>query len=521
LRKTLRISQIAASLAFLAVSSAGAQPRAGQAAALESHAPTLTVTARLVVLDVVVTDKAGKPVSGLTAKDFTIYEDKKPQVLRSFEGPEKHVLAPDVTINSTADLAKAPNAPVTILVLDELNTRFSDMAFARESLEKYLHAQPERLTQPTTLVVVSNTKFEVLHDYTLDRQALLTALKNHFPEYPWRLMQSGKGGPGAAERLAMSLGSLEQIAQATSGHPGRKNIIWVGPGFPAINTKESTDAEAAVIQQAFEHVIDMMRDSRITLTTIDPTIASSGTVLIETPDDLDAAENENGSDPFAGDMSFQLLAPATGGRVYGSRNDVDAEIGESVVDGNDFYTMSYSPTNHNDVAQPYRRISVKVDVPGLTVTTRNGYYLQGVMPAQAETPAALKLEVKKLAFDLGSAAQSTMAYTGLGVSAKRLPDGMFAVSVAAKDLDFGQEDDGGSQAEVTVMVASYNRQNKMVAHEIQEMVAKEKPGAAPAAIQFRMKAAVPAETSRVRVIVRDARTGKMGTVDLTGAEFRK
>jgi hypothetical protein len=43
----------------------------------------LTVNARLVVLDVVVTDKAGKSVDGLTAKDFQIFEDGKPQHIRS------------------------------------------------------------------------------------------------------------------------------------------------------------------------------------------------------------------------------------------------------------------------------------------------------------------------------------------------------------------------------------------------------------------------------------------------------
>ncbi len=37
------------------------------------HTPTLTVTSRLVVLDVVATDKNGKPVEGLTRDDFRVY----------------------------------------------------------------------------------------------------------------------------------------------------------------------------------------------------------------------------------------------------------------------------------------------------------------------------------------------------------------------------------------------------------------------------------------------------------------
>jgi hypothetical protein len=271
------------------------------------------------------------------------------------------------------------------------------------------------------------------------------------------------------------------------------------------------------------HVINVMRDARITLTTIDPTIASAGTVLIETPDDLDAAENENGSDPFAGDESFQLLAPATGGRVYASRNDVDAEIGESIRDGNNYYTLSYAPTNHNDAAQPYRRISIKMNVPGLTATTRNGYYTQAATPPPPATAADAKQALNKLAFDLGAAANSTMAYTGLAVAGQRLPGApaAFSVRLPTSALDFEPKPDGVSQAEVTIMVASFNRDNKMIAHQIQEMTARQRPGTQPAATtDFRIQANVPAGTTRVRVIVRDALTGKIGTTDLAPAAFQ-
>ena len=40
---------------------------------------------RRVVVDVVVTDSNGKPISGLSAGDFSIAEDGKPQRVRSFD----------------------------------------------------------------------------------------------------------------------------------------------------------------------------------------------------------------------------------------------------------------------------------------------------------------------------------------------------------------------------------------------------------------------------------------------------
>jgi VWFA-related protein len=378
------------------------------------------------------------------------------------------------------------------------------------------------LNQPTALIAATNTKFQLLRDYTLNRQAVLTALKNHFPEYPWRLMQSGKTGPGAAERLAMSLGSLEQIAEAVSGHPGRKNVVWVGRGFPAVNTQDSTDQAAAVIEKAVQHVIDVMRDARITLTTIDPTANTSAIVDIETPEDLDMAEGANGADPMAGDVNFQLLAPATGGRVYLSRNDVDAEIGTSIRDGNYYYTISYTPTADNAAAQPYRHIRIKMGRPGLTATTRNGYYIQSTAATSDLAPAALKQDLKKIAFDLGGAANSQLVYTGLQVTAHRLadPPNTFVVDVDAKDLSVQRQPEGNSQTEITLMIAIFDRQNKMIGHQIQETSARiNSDTASVQRAEFRIQAAIPADAVRVRVIARDTVSGKMGTADLGPEKF--
>jgi len=521
--RTQQVAARAFAAGILAGCVAAAQAPISPAPTPQKTTAVLTVNARSVILDVVVTDKAGNLVPGLTRGDFTVYEDQTRQTIRSFETPEQHVLPPGVSINSTADLAKAPDAPVTLLVLDELNTRFEDMSFARNSLEKYLNAQPATLTQPTALIAATNTRFQLLQDYTLNRQAVLTALKNHFPEYPWRLMQSGKTGPGAAERLAMSLGSLEQIAEAVSGHPGRKNVIWVGRGFPAINIQDSTDQEAAVIQKAVQHVIDVMRDARITLTTIDPTANTSAIVDIETPEDLDIAEGANGADPMAGLVNFQLLAPATGGRVYLSRNDVGAEIGTSIRDGNNYYTLSYTPTSQSDAAQPYRRISIKMSRPGLTATTRNGYYIQSAAPAPDSAPAVLKQDLNKIAFDLGGAANSQLVYTGLQVTAHRLadPPNTFAVDIDARDLSLQRQSEGNAQAEITLMIASFNRQNKIIAHQIQETTASIKSDATSAQrAEFRIPAVIPADAARVRVVARDTVSGKMGTADLSPAAFR-
>ena len=154
-------------------------------AAQSPEVTTLKVDARIVVLDVTVVDKQGHRVDNLTKDEFTILEDKAPQTIRSFEPPSVHQMpgaAPGSTpdlVHSAADLSKIGEAPVTILVLDELNTKFEDMSFGRNSLVKYLQSQPSVLLQPTTLLYATNSKFVQLRDYTQDRDQLITDLKKH------------------------------------------------------------------------------------------------------------------------------------------------------------------------------------------------------------------------------------------------------------------------------------------------------------------------------------------------------
>jgi hypothetical protein len=94
-----------------------------QAGALSYH---LNIKARIVVLDVVITDRKGHLVSrsNLTKDSFTLLEDGVRQSVLSFETSEQHTMAvsdkPIVT--SSADLQKIGDSPVTILVLDELNS---------------------------------------------------------------------------------------------------------------------------------------------------------------------------------------------------------------------------------------------------------------------------------------------------------------------------------------------------------------------------------------------------------------
>src|ERR1700722_17756435 len=121
------------------------------------NTPTIRVTSRLVFLDVTVVDKKGRPVvKGLTKDDFTITDDKKPQRIFSFEAPDTHVIGADATVDD-----RSGKAPLTIFVLDLLNSSFENFGYIRFMLHKYLAAQRSQ----AELMVLGNKSLEMVQGY--------------------------------------------------------------------------------------------------------------------------------------------------------------------------------------------------------------------------------------------------------------------------------------------------------------------------------------------------------------------
>jgi VWFA-related protein len=500
-------------VAFLVASfhAAGAQIQSSQFT-------TLTVNARLVVLDVVVTDAAGKPVDGLTAKDFQVYEDGKLQRIRSVEPPSAHELpAPPLgakTIYSPAQPANFGHSPVNILILDEANTHFADSAFARRSLQEYLAAQPAVLAQPTTLLSIYDRHFKTLQAFTLDRDALLRALAAAPTEYAWKLEVNGNTDSGPVDRLDQSLRALEEIAQSDAPIPGRKNILWVGSGFPTIDPTTLDGDLAQEMKDTLQHVTDVLLDTRITLYAVDPTSSAVGMTEITDTTQMDFLEAAGGgiagaNETFGATEDFDKLGPATGGRILRGRNDVAQQIAESVDLGSHFYTIAYSPASIAETASQYRKIRIVCLRPGLTATTRSGYYSGGTQQEKSRATAA---------YDLTTAAESDLPLNGLHVSVTATAADDYTVHVSVPNLTWIPKDDGSADASVYVMSVSLNGQKQMLAHKIVGMKANARPGAdlrdPTRNADFAVAARAAPKAAILRFIVRDSATGRMGSVDL-------
>ena len=469
--------------------------------------PTLRITSTLVFLDVTVLDKKGHPVvTGLSKDDFTITEDKKPQRIFSFEAPETHVMSANA-----GDDNPDGEAPVTIIVLDLLNSSFEDFAFIRDEVRRFLDAQPAQLTEPAELMVVGNESLEMLQGYTRNKADLLYAL-NHLPAaLPYKEMNGTFGW----ERFAQSIDALQQIALQNKGVPGRKNIVWVGHGGPGIylDTIAFSPMEVNELKDYAHETTNMLVDARMSLFVIYPglKVNGRGMSLSAMESDIDLGD----SDPFAGDINFGVFVNETGGKLFFNRNDVDKLIGRSQQLGSAYYTLTYQPQAGADDGK-FRRIHVTLRDRNLEVVTKAGYF--------APDKTAPGNPRQETMMNLAEAARSTIPYSALDVSLSGVvqhPDtrsAEFTVQLRLKNLDWVPTEDGRSSANLILAAVSLGGDNNILASRMERVTvwsATQDPTRRTESVtRLPLIIRIPRKTKSVRVIMETELGGRIGAADL-------
>jgi VWFA-related protein len=307
-------------------------------------------------LDVVVTAKNGVPVAQLQQKDFTLFDNKAPQAITSFRALSKE-------------------APVeAIFVVDAVNVPAITVSYERQELDKYLNANGGKLAMPTSLAVLTDKGVQAQGGGSLDGKMLAQSLDQI--EAGLRSIGRSTGFYGAEERLDISQSALNLLIDQRAKRPGRKLLIWISPGWPllsGIGVDLTTKQQEAV----FARVVNLstrLRVAGITLYVVDPLGENEGmlrrvyyrnfTKGIVKPSQTDE-----------GDLALQVLATQSGGLVLNSSNDLAGLMKQAVDDASAFYEIRFAPSP-GEHAREYHSIDVRVDQPGLTARTRQGYYAQ-------------------------------------------------------------------------------------------------------------------------------------------------
>jgi len=323
----------------------------------------LKKTVRRVILDVVVTDKQGIAVPGLSRKDFSVAESGKSQHVLSFEehdfraSVEDLPKLPPLPANTFVNLpSESERGPLYVIVYDALNIWFDDQSRARQQLIDFLNSKP-----PGTrfALFVASDGFHLAQGFTTDPSELLAVFDTHRQRpghIPWFFLNGrnyGASDPGLAiEELAF-------VAHYLEGLPGRKNLIWMASRMPfRLPLAGPVGAALGSIDGDFsDNYQDEMKEAVNALT------AAQVAVYPVDVHGLDAAVS--GIDALADE-----IAADTGGRAYYNTNDLKSALADATESGSSYYELSYSPSDQNNDG---RLRKIQVDLSGRFA--KNGYRL--------------------------------------------------------------------------------------------------------------------------------------------------
>jgi VWFA-related protein len=318
------------------------------------------------VLDVVVTDRAGKAVKGLEEKDFTVLDNGHPQTVLSFLATGGGVVP--------ANVQPAETPVKIILLVDEVNTNFDRVAYEREQIKHFLLQNDGKLTDPMSLAFFSDAGTEIQDNASRDGKALLASFEQH--QTALRTNRRSEGFYGAVERFQLALNTLNSLAAKEAERPGRKIVIWISPGWPLLsgpNVQLSAKNEASLFA-SITSISTALRNARITLYSVNPLGAGSvGPQEFYYEQFLKPVTQAKNAQ--AGNLALQVLAVHSGGVASPASNDIAGQIIRCIADADAFYTLTVAAAPA-DQPNAYHSIVVKVATPGLTVRTRAGYYAQ-------------------------------------------------------------------------------------------------------------------------------------------------
>ena len=411
----------------------GQGARVAESVAAGQAATTLHANARLVLLDVVVTEK-GAAVHSLERQRFHVFEDGHEQPVAFFEehsGAEPHpATVRPAMIPATLPQHTFTNLPqtgdstaVNVLLLDGLNTPLSNQMNVRRNMLEYAST-----IQPGAPIAVFTlgSRLRVLLGFTSNPAVLAAALKesgggqqsvvlsaesgsilpplstlmgsdprtsSQIAAASMRQFESDNTTLQTETRVRITLDAMRQLARFLSAIPGRKNLIWFSGSFPILIGEGLELDDAGSMMRDFSSELretgELLSESRVAVYPVDagglmtlPSlgVADSTAALIGKNTDASAGTSTGlaGVDAtfrnrsFQNHASMQRLAEATGGKEYFNTNGFKEVVADAVDNGSSYYTLAYVP--RSEMNGHFRRFKVRIDNASFKLEYRAGYF---------------------------------------------------------------------------------------------------------------------------------------------------
>lgn len=322
-------------------------------------------SSRTIHLDLDVTDANNQPVQGLRMRDLTLLDNGHPVQFASFQA-----------VNG---LGADRNGPVQLIVIfDLVDLPFGDIAFARQEVAKFLRQNDGHLALPVSILTATYDGLQAPLKPSDNGNTLADELAKM--DTSLRPIGPSAGLDGDIDRLEVSIRSMIRLSGQAMLAPGRKLVIWLGPGWPLLDGPQVEQALGPVQRKRnFDTVVALetrLRESGICLESLSVGSMNEGIYRymgylkgLKSPDDAGF-----------GSLALRVLTVHLGGQVLLTNNNLAEEMNRSLLDA-EFYALSFElpQPKHPD---ELHTLKVSANKPGLTVRTITQYYNTPSTPLQ-------------------------------------------------------------------------------------------------------------------------------------------
>ena len=400
-------------------------------------------------LDVTVLDKDRRPVPGLTAADFSVFENGKPQRIVAVSeidavsndpapSPWMRSVPADVATNDLVD--QAGNGRIFVILMDDVNVPWDDLEMIMSARE-IGRLVIDSLAPSDIAAVVYPRDAGFTQDFTSDRRKLLEAIDKFDPQEPDRWIPRGNtyrgpgpGGGDMPQRFAPSMArsncqmtqltvpTFETVVARLATVPNRrKTVVFVSTGVP-LNPAASRGCPGE-LATAMRDVYSHAQRANINIHAVDPGGYRGYEMYLQNPIRRGGRPAESVLPEQAARNAarlrhdfLEITADHTGAHAIVNSPKIAEGVAKMFSEDAIYYLIGYQTTNGQPDGK-FRRVEVKVNKPGLTARTRSGYYAP--KPGTLATPD-----------DKRAPASSELGLSGL-MSAAGLPLRATATAVAA------------------------------------------------------------------------------------------
>ena len=354
----------------------------------------------LVLTNVVVRDaKTGEVIRGLKQNDFTILENGKAQQISSFDFESVDMAHPlnEATISGLASAARSKSGTGGEREEDLRNHRlivfFFDLTSMQpEDLDRSVDAATKFLKekmQPADLIalVSLDTELKVDQDFTSDKTLLTGKIGMYNGTEGDAFAQGANANSNQVEDASgytpdeteyndvntdRELYALRAISKSLEKINQKKSLLYFSGGLSRDGIENQASLRSAINAAVRANLSIYSLDTR-GLQAISPLGDASTGSLRGNASYGGAAIQSNFNANFASQETLSTLSVDTGGKAFFDSNDFAPAFAQIQKDSSAYYVVGFHPSNPLRDGR-YRKLTVKVNRPGMKLEYRPGYY---------------------------------------------------------------------------------------------------------------------------------------------------